>query len=180
MANSEGLLAHVEYILNHCHNPREGLPEEVFLMISALIPVANIDLFIFNKKNELLLSWRDDIYFGQGWSIPGGCIRFGELLEERVHKTAIKELGQDVKICNGPITVRDVIRGENHFLPYPNIRGHNITIPYICNMTDEKKFFDNVLRRNHNLRWFSEIPKDILSVHHVYDDIFKSFGLMKG
>ena len=35
--------------------------------------------------------------------------------------------------------------------------------------------------KNHQsgeLKWFSKIPKDILPVHSVYNDIFMRYGLM--
>lgn len=160
-----------EYILNQCKSPENGLPEEVFLMVSALVPIANVDLFIINDKKEILLLWRDDEYFGKGWSIPGGCMRFGETLEDRVHKTALNELGQDVSIIRGPITAIDVIRGANFHLKFPNTRGHNITIPFLCKLS-------TYMQPNKNLKWFSKIPEDILEVHHVYDVLFKKLDLM--
>lgn len=160
-----------EYILNQCKSPENGLPEDVFLMISALIPIANVDLFVMNDKKEILLLWRDDKYFGKGWSIPGGCMRFGETLEDRVHKTALNELGQDVFIIEGPITALDVIRGANTQLKFSNIRGHNITIPFLCKPSTYVKL-------NKNLKWFNKIPDDILEVHHVYGELFKKLNLM--
>lgn len=168
-----------EYILDYCGNPIKGLPEDVFLMISALIPIANVDLFVFNNKKELLLMWRNDCFFGKGWSIPGGCMRFGERMEDRVHKTAINEIGVDVDICEGPITARDVIRGKNILLKHPNVRGHNVTMPYICKLKAKPEDISSQLNAN-IFQWFSIIPENILSVHHVYDDLFVKYGLMKG
>lgn len=179
MNDKNELKNYVEHILNSCDNPNKGLPEDVFLMISALIPVANVDLFIFNEQKELLLMWRDDRFFGKGWSIPGGCMRFGEHMEDRVHKTAINEIGMDVDICEGPITARDVIRGKNLLLKYPNVRGHNITMPYICKLQENIK--DSPVQLDKGMfQWFSKIPENILGVHHVYDDLFIKFGLMGG
>lgn len=178
MLKKDKLKNSTEYILNCCKNPKEGLPEAVFLMVSALVPIANVDLFIFNNKKQMLLAWRNDIFFGEGWSIPGGCMRFGETLEERIHKTAYKELGQDV-IIEKPIFARDVIRGENHSLKYPNIRGHNITIPYICKLENETQIDNAISKKSVFLQWFAKMPKNLLKVHHVYDDLFVKFGLMK-
>lgn len=162
-----------KYILEKCSNPENGLPEEVFLMTSALVPIANIDLFIVNDNNQILLLWRDDIYFGQGWSIPGGCMRFGETLLDRVHKTALNELGQDVCVIKGPITAIDVIRGAKSTLEYPNMRGHNITIPFLCHLIKPNK-----IKPKGKLKWFSKIPNNILHVHHVYDALFKNMNLI--
>lgn len=119
-------------ILDECKKPEKGLPEDIFLMTSALIPIPNVDLFILNEKNEILLSWRDDIFYGSGWSLPGGCLRFYETLEERIEKTAIKELGTSVRVEKNPIMVGNAIRGKNKSLIYENIRGHNVTILYRC------------------------------------------------
>jgi len=41
-------------------NPSEGLPEEIFLFISKITPLINVDLLIKNDKNETLLTWRED------------------------------------------------------------------------------------------------------------------------
>ena len=43
-------------------DPRQGLPESVFIMASSLMPIVNIDLFIVDGKGRVLLSWRDDLY----------------------------------------------------------------------------------------------------------------------
>ena len=59
-------------------NPTEGLPEELFVFSSTLIPLVNVDLLVTNENGQLLLSWRDDIYHGKGWHLPGGCVRLRE------------------------------------------------------------------------------------------------------
>jgi hypothetical protein len=37
-------------------DPRQGLPEELFWFATILVPCANIDLFIVNSQNQVLLS----------------------------------------------------------------------------------------------------------------------------
>ena len=37
---------------------------------------------------EILLTWRDDKFYGPAWHIPGGVVRYGETLENRVHLVA--------------------------------------------------------------------------------------------
>ena len=85
---------------------RNGMPEEVFLAISTLMPIPNVDLLIRDESGRILLSWRDDMYFGKGWHIPGGCIRFKETMLERVKETAILELHTEVEINPIPLAVR--------------------------------------------------------------------------
>ena len=56
-------------------DPRDGLPEELFLFISELTPMINVDLLITNHQRETLLTWREDEFYGPGWHVPGGFIR---------------------------------------------------------------------------------------------------------
>lgn len=52
---------------------RKELPEELFIFATTLMPVSNVDLFLTNDKGQVLLSWRDDAYYGSGWHITGGA-----------------------------------------------------------------------------------------------------------
>ena len=60
-------------------NPSKGLPEEVFLFVSRITPLINVDLLIKNEQNHTLLTWRNDSYY-LGWHIPGGIIRYKETI----------------------------------------------------------------------------------------------------
>lgn len=169
----------VERILHACQYPEQGLPEEVFLMISALVPLPNVDLLILDRIKGILLSWRDDPFFEKGWSVPGGCLRFGESMMMRLQATAQKEIGQQVNVLAGPLTVRDAIRGDCKNLPYPRMRGHNIAVPFLCRLT--KNFNCEMQKKqkgeNGYLQWFRRIPSNILPIHHIYDDLFRKYGL---
>ena len=157
--------------------PERGLPEELFLEISALMPVPNVDLLILNEKHELLLTWRDDIFFGNGWHLPGGCIRLRETMLERVHKTAISELGCDVIVDEAPVAVRDVIiNGIREKLENQRIRSHQLAVLYKCCLIDP----DNKIKKGKpgEMQWFRSIPENILTVHDVYRDVFEKFGLL--
>lgn len=160
-------------------NPNEGLPFELFEWISSMVPIANVDLLILNKKGQILLSWRDDEYYGQGWHIPGGCIRFKETSEERIQKTAQNEIGTNVIIVNKePIATKDMIMGRGKSEPYK--RAHHLTTLYECRLPDEFKV-DNRGKDEKDagyLKWFDRIPDNILSVHHIYETIFEEKGLL--
>ena len=49
----------------------------------SITPVVNLDLLITSGR-QILLSWRNDRYCGQGWHIPDGCVRFKDRPEERI------------------------------------------------------------------------------------------------
>ncbi|MDP2923379.1 MAG: NUDIX hydrolase, partial [Candidatus Omnitrophota bacterium] len=57
-------------------NPSERLPEDIFLFVSRITPIINVDLLIKNKQNHTLLTWRDDGFYPPGWHIPGGIVRY--------------------------------------------------------------------------------------------------------
>ena len=65
----------VELLRNAELDARNGMTEELFWMISALVPIPNVDLLIMNEKGQLLLSRRNDDFFEKSWHIPGGCLR---------------------------------------------------------------------------------------------------------
>ncbi len=158
-------------------DPEKGLPEELFMDISGLIPIANVDLFILDDKGRLLLTRRDDPYFGKGWHLPGGCIRFKETMLERIHKTALNELGTDVRADEEPVAVKDVIiKEERPGLPNQNTRAHHIAVLYRCYIDDADSI--RKMEQDGEAAWFERIPEDILEVHSVYNDIFKKFSLM--
>jgi colanic acid biosynthesis protein WcaH len=50
----------------HINNPSEGLPEEVFLFVSRITPMINVDLLIKNERKGTLLTWRDDGIYPPG------------------------------------------------------------------------------------------------------------------
>ena len=47
-------------------DPKVGLPDEIFYMVSRLTPLVNVDLIIYSSENEILFTWRDDQYAGKG------------------------------------------------------------------------------------------------------------------
>lgn len=154
----------------------QGLPEELFLLVSALSPVPNVDLLIRDDSGRILLSWRDDDFYGEGWHIPGGCIRFGESFENRIQQTAMEELGCQVTFNPKPIAVRNVLRGPRKSLKNPNVRGHNVTILYECTLPDHFCVNNNGKTESMRgyLKWFDTLPDNLLAVHSVYDDILRT------
>lgn len=157
---------------------RDGLPEEIFLAVSTLMPVANIDLLIRDECGRVLLSWRNDPYFEQAWHIPGGCIRFKETMLERVQKTAIEELHTEVIVNPVPLAVRDVI--EDRDSTKHKIRAHHLAVLYDCRLPEGYKIDNGQLGEQDAgyLKWFDRMPDNLLRLHDCYRDIFEQEGLM--
>ena len=146
-----------------------GMSEELFMMISGLIPICNVDLLIENSKGQILLSWRDDDVFEKGWHIPGGCMRYGESFEKRIQETATRELGQSVTFEADPIAVKNVY-GNGGINIHKRERGHHIALLFRCRLVDESKIKINDAGelKNGDLRWFDSLPDNILKLHFVY------------
>lgn len=154
-----------------------GLPEELFYLVSSLTPIPNVDLWITDPKNRVLLAWRKDLFYDEGWHIPGGCIRYGETMLDRVHKTAIREIGTDVMVVPEPIAVRDVIRPPRKGLINPYERGHHLAVLYRCFVSD-CDLIDNKDRKpgeDGYLCWFNKIPENMLKIHDVYRDVLQQW-----
>jgi len=109
--------------------PRDGLPEDVFLFISRLTPLVNVDLLI-KDEGRSLLTWRDDEFFGAGWHLPGGIIRYKESTAERARACARDELGADIACEQAPLLVTEAI-GTNR------TRGHHISLLFRCRLLQE-------------------------------------------
>lgn len=156
-------------------DPTKSIPDELFIFSTTLVPIVNVDLFVTNDKGQILLSWRDDIYHGKGWHIPGGCLRLKEKLHDRVIKTAEKEIGVPIKFNPVPITVREYMESDYRpTLSNQLERCHNISFLYDCIIEEGyavPEMMDGVA-----LRWFDELPDDLLETHvNLYGDIIENY-----
>lgn len=100
---------------------RASAPEELFLFLSRLVPMMNVDLLIRGEERRVLLTWRDDRYNGAGWHVQRGIIRFGEPAEARLRRTAEEKLGATIEFNPALIAVEEVAYPEwkerGHFMP---------------------------------------------------------------
>lgn len=155
--------------------PCKGLPEELFIFSTTLAPTVNIDLFLTNEKRQLLLAWRNDVYSGRGWHIPGGCVRLKERLAERIAKTAEKEIGVPIIYDPVPLAVREFIEQDYR----PNLsnqleRCHSISFLYSCSLTSGCEIPEQ--KNGTELRWFDRLPDDLLKMHlNLYGDIIENY-----
>jgi ADP-ribose pyrophosphatase YjhB (NUDIX family) len=146
-------------------DPRVGLPEEVFLFISRLTPMVNVDLLV-RERGRVLLTWRDDpLEPAPGWHVPGGIIRFKETAADRIRAVASLELGAGVRWDPIPLAVREVIERER------KDRGHFISVLYRCELTgdlDPHRRFSGGHPAPGQWAWHSRCPDDLIAVHDGY------------
>ena len=150
-------------------DPRQGLPEDVFLFLSRITPLINVDLLIQDDAGRTLLTWRDDEFFGQGWHIPGAVIRYKQTAAECVRACARRELGADVSFDSAPLLVLETIGAQR-------TRGHFISLLYRCRLEgapDEQiHAADADPPAAGAWRWHREPPRDLLEVHAPYARFF--------
>ena len=154
-------------------DPRNGLPLDLFELSTTLLPFVNVDLLVQNSKGQILLSWRNDKHYGAGWQIPGGIIRMMETLEERIQKTAVREIGTMVAYDKDPIAVHEnIIRAHREGLSNQLERAHNIALLYSCRVPDDY-VINNAGKSEAEegyLRWFDKFPDNLLECHQMLRD----------
>lgn len=175
--NDNLLLEHISYLRNAKLDTDFGMPQELFLLLSGLIPIVNVDLLIVNSKKQILLVKRKDAWYQNSWHIPGGCMHYGEDFMHCVQETAKRELGTMLKVEPEPITVKNVIRGVDNTKEYPRERGHNVAVLFKCIMPDTWNIDNGDLTENDNgyMAWFNKLPDDFMEIQHVYDNVLQSW-----
>lgn len=148
----------------YIQDPKVSLPDELFYFISSVTPMINVDLLIKDCHGRTLLTWRDDRFHGPAWHLPGGIIRFKEKIEDRIYKVAETELGCSVSFAPNPIHVQGMINCER------DIRGHFISLLYLCKLESEPNLADKslALPQHGQWSWHDISPSNLLKVHETY------------
>lgn len=150
-------------------DPTKGVPEELFLFMSEMMPLQNVDLLVRDKVGKVLLAWRNDPWWGNGWHVPGGIIRVKETFEERIQRTAEAELHSTVTFQKEPLEIVPIIAKE--FIQ----RGHHITFVYDCKVPEGYQINNGGLTERDTgfLAWHGTFPAEILRCHEFYRKYFK-------
>lgn len=160
------LTSNFSAILSAVGNARAGLPKSVFFFVSQLVPMVNVDLLIKNKQGQTLLTWREDEFYGPGWHVPGGIIRFKELAEARIQKVAQLELNVNVIAEKTPICIKEVMAKDR------DVRGHFISMLYQCRLDGELQesqiYQPHLPNQNGHWQWHDGCPDNIISQHEMY------------
>ena len=153
-----------------------GLGKDLFVFISSLTPIVNVDLLVYNSKGQFILSRRNDAHCGIGWHVPGGCIRFKESIESRIRKVAESELNlTDFQFDKEPLKVFEIICNEHRNIDNQDERAHFVTLVYKCYAPDSYHI-DNKGKTESDsnyLKWFDKLPDDLLDIQQCYKEIMK-------
>jgi colanic acid biosynthesis protein WcaH len=153
----------------HVADPRTGLPEEVFLFVSSVTPLVNVDLLIQDDAGRTLLTWREDAFYGPGWHLPGGVIRFQETAADRIRAVAHQELGVEVESEPSPAAIHDMIDAERRE------RGHSVALLYRCRLLTalaETRRASQPRPLPDQWTWHEGCPENLIREHRVYQRFF--------
>ena len=170
---SEDIHAHIRAIEFHVGKVAKGLPYDVFLLASRLTPMVNVDLLIRNERGEILLTWRSDEFYGPGWHIPGGIVRFKEALASRIHAVVATELGTTVDFTRAPLAVNEIMSTRR------DTRGHFISLLYECVLTgypNPQLKYSGGEPIIGQWAWHCQCPENLISVHQIYKPYFAGAG----
>jgi colanic acid biosynthesis protein WcaH len=140
-------------------------PQALFLFVSRTTPLVNVDLLIQDSAALTLLTWRSDNFYGPGWHIPGGVIRFKESAAERIRKVADLELGASVEFDTAPLLVHECIADDRRD------RGHFVSLLYRCRLLrgpDPALEHRQGKPRAGQWRWHAGCPVDLIPEQRAY------------
>lgn len=155
---------------------KDGLGEDLFVFVSSLSPIVNVDLLVYNSQGQFLLSRRNDCHCGKGWHVPGGCVRFRESLDDRIRKVASSELSlYDFTYEKQPIKVCEIICNEPRDIKVQDERAHFVTLVYKCYAPDSYIIEDKGKTEKDEgyIKWFDKLPDDFLKIQTCYREILK-------
>jgi ADP-ribose pyrophosphatase YjhB (NUDIX family) len=161
------LRAHIEALERAIDDPRHGLPNEVFRFVSRLTPLVNVDLLI-QDQGRTLLTWRDDEFYGPGWHVPGGIIRFKESTNHRLRACAREELGAAIEPDTEPLLVSEMISTGDS-------RGHFVSLLFRCHVIsplDEVRRAVSKSPSPGQWQWHRTCPPNLLEEQRHYARFF--------
>jgi colanic acid biosynthesis protein WcaH len=141
------------------------LPEPLFLFVSRVTPLINVDLLIQNGRDGTLLTWRSDRFYGPGWHVPGGIIRFKETAGDRIRIVAERELGALVEHDAAPMFVHESVARERRD------RGHLISLLYKCRLLgdlDPRRRYTPDSPGPDQWLWHAKCPADLIPEQRPY------------
>ena len=146
-------------------NPKKGLPKDIFLFLSRISPLINVDLLIKEKKRGTILIWRKKgEKYKVGWHVPGGIIRFKESIKKRLNFVAKNELKSKIFDNYRMINIFEIKLNQKN-------RSHFISILYKCklrSMPPSNLRYKSGKPLPGQWEWHKFAPKDLIYPHKNY------------
>jgi len=146
-------------------DPKQGLPDAVFDLVTRLTPMVNVDLLLKDSENRTLLTWREDRFYGLVWHIPGGIIRFKETAAQRINKVAETELGTTVEFNESPLAITEMMNQRR------DTRGHFFSLLHECRLTGSLAPhlpYVSGKPRHDPWAWHNTCPQDLIAPQRLF------------
>ena len=147
---------------------QDGLPSHLFEYVSSITPIINVDLLVHNPCKGIILSWRSDKFYGPGWHVPGGIIRFKENFLDRLKYVARNEINSNEELEFNFISINQIMN------PNRDIRGHFISLLFSA-----ETYQNNIENKGVNdgdngfLKWHNSSPENLIKQHKRYETHIK-------
>ena len=147
---------------------QDGLPSHLFEYVSSITPIINVDLLVHNPSKGIILSWRSDKFYGPGWHVPGGIIRFKENFLDRLRYVARNEINSSEDLKFNFISINQIMN------PDRDIRGHFISLLFSAE-TYQSSIENKLAKEGDNgfLKWHKYSPKNLIKQHKRYESHMK-------
>jgi hypothetical protein len=127
------------------------LSQQEFDSIYSKVPRLTIEIIVKNDENHIYLTKRAIEPCKGQWHLPGGTVRFGELMIEAVQRIAKRELSIDVESSKNV-----------GYIEYPSHFEHGMDSP--VGVVFEIENYSGKLITNNESQgsgWFLRVPKDM-------------------
>lgn len=118
------------------------IPDRIFRLIKKNIPFSCVDTILI-RDNEFFLVKRQIPPYKNKWCLPGGIIKKGQKIAERIVQVGIEELGIKFQVIK-PLGVYEKIYKDRHDISYCFVvksRDCNIVLNF---QASEGKFFKKI------------------------------------
>jgi len=132
---------------------RQKIPENLFRQIKKKVPLSCADAILVNTNNEFFLVKRKIPPYENKWCLPGGIIKRGQKIQEKLQEMAKEELG---------ITFNTIKKLGFYEKIYKE--RHDISHCYI--VTTKNKRIKLNFQASEG-RFFKKIPKNMASFHKI-------------
>lgn len=136
-----------------------------FSAIYARVPRLTVEIIVRDRAGAVFLTKRALPPCAGSWHLPGGTVRFAEALLEAVRRTALRELGIEVRDAQG-----------NGYIEYPShyLNGLDSPVGIVFEVTD---YVGDVQARADagDGGWFRRLPPDM---HADQDEYLVTHGYL--
>ncbi len=130
---------------------KNNIPENLFKKIKQNVPLSCVDLILI-KNHEFFLVKRDIHPYKGKWCLPGGIIKRGQKINDRLKQAGREELGIRIKVIKTLGFYEKIYRDR-----------HDISHCFIVKTNDSKITLDHQASKG---KFFRKIPNNVAPFHY--------------